>query len=230
MNDSPTPDDVLRDIEFEILQGALGDDDLGQALQAARRFHLQSRHEILSSNSTRNNRELAVRQFQINDMLLALLQEMAGRLRRLQLELHRTAGLVPEMQSEAQRPQTAAGPSPGDQAAGGSPYGRDTALTPPPPDAAGASHELQVEAHIQPVRLPLLGRLLTRLRAAVHSLPVFYVQQLAEQQRDVNRTLSESTDQLTRLLAEQEAQIQALRQQVQRLRAQSESSQRREPE
>jgi len=210
MNNSPTADEILRDVEFEILQGALGQDDLGQALQAARRFHLQSRHELLSTDSRQPGRELAVRQFQINDMLLALLQEMAGRLRRLQIELQKTAGLVPAAQAGSRQPEieatagTAAGMDRPDLA------GRTLDAASGSPDGAGGDKKLHVEANIRPVHLPLIGRLLTRLRVALHTLPVFYVRQLAEQQMEVNQALGESMAQLNRLLAEQQAQIEAL--------------------
>ena len=59
MNEPPTADEILADIEFEILQGALGQDDMGQALEAARRFHLRSRHELLSTDSRQRDRQLA---------------------------------------------------------------------------------------------------------------------------------------------------------------------------
>lgn len=209
MNNSPTADQILCDVEFEILQGALGQDDLGQALQTARRFHLQSRHELLSTEARGRDRDLAARQFQIDDMLLVLLQEMAGRLRRLQVELQKTAGLMPHAQA-GNRPdeiEPVAGPLP--EAASGS------------VDTTSKVERLHVEASIRPVRLPLIGGLLTRLRAALHTLPVFYVHQLAEQQVEVNRALGESVARMNQLLAEQQAQIEALGRQVQSLQARS---------
>lgn len=217
MNDSPTADQVLRDVEFEILQSALGQDDLAQALQTARRFHLQSRHELLSTEARGRDRDLAARQFQIDDMLLVLLQEMASRLRQLQVELQRTAGLMPY--AEAGGRPGAIEPVAGMDGPG---------LAGPPLDVASGSVEangkverLHVEANIRPVRLPLVGGLLTRLRAALHTLPVFYVRQLAEQQAEVNRALGESVARMNQLLAEQQAQIEALRRQVQNLQARS---------
>ncbi|MEJ2211194.1 MAG: hypothetical protein P8129_19430 [Anaerolineae bacterium] len=210
MNNSPTANEILRDVEFEILQGALGQDDLGQALQAARRFHLQARQELLSASSRRRDRELAIRQFQINDMLLSLLQEMAARLRRLQVELHRTAGLVPgapvgsrssEIDNEAATMDGRRPPWPPvsalDAGAG-------------EPKTTVEVNKLRVEANIRPVRLPLVGGLLTRLRAALHTLPVFYTQRLAEQQMEVNRILGQSLERLTGLVAEQQVQLEAL--------------------
>ena len=217
MSDLPTADEILRDIEFEILQGALGQDDLGQALQTARRFHTRSRHELLSAETRGRDRNLAARQFQIDDMLLTLLQEMAGRLRRLQIELQRTAGLLPAAGAGSGAGEIDAVPDtdpprPAEPVPGAGPE---------PPESTIEIEKLDVEAHIRPVRLPLVGGLLTRLRAALHTLPVFYVRRLAEQQTEVNRALAESVAQVNHLLARQQAQIEALDQQVQALRARS---------
>lgn len=214
MNQPPAPGEILRDIEFEILQGVLGQDDLGQGVQAARRFHNRSRHELLEGDTRVVARELAARQAQINDMLLVLIQELASRLRTLQVELQKTAGLAPGLRPDVPPPEVEPMPGwRGDVAAGSaSPQRSEPARS--ALEAAGGYKRLQVEAHLKPVRLPLVGRLLTRLRAALHSLPLYYVQQLGEQQCEINRALGESIDQLSRLVAEQQAQIQALRQQL----------------
>jgi hypothetical protein len=221
MNESPTPDQILRDIEFEIVQGALGQDDLGQALQAAKRFLNQSQQELLRSDARGHGLELATHQFQINEMLLVLIQEMAARLRRLQVDLQRTAGLVPGS-APGIRPREVE-PTPwwtGDVGAGNA---LDGGLDPANylVELAKIDRKLKVESHMRPIRLPLVGPLLTRLRAALHNLPMFYVDQLASQQMEVNHALGDSLDQLSHLLAEQQAQIQALRQEVQALQDRS---------
>ena len=214
MSESPTIDDILRDIEFEIIQGALGRDDLGQALQAARRFHAQSRHELLSTDPRKRGRELAVRQFQINEMLLVLIQETASRIRKLQIELHKVAGLVPEAQPGIHQAETETASGATGEATADDLFHWSPDTTSYPTEVERGDRKLEVQAHVQPVRLPLVGPLLTRLRTALHSLPVFYVNQFASQQREVNRALGDSLAELSRHLAQQEAQIQALDQQL----------------
>lgn len=215
MNESPTPDQILRDIEFEIVQGALGQDDLGQALQATRRFHNQSQQELLRSDARGHGLEMANHQFQINEMLLVLIQEMATRLRRLQVDLQRTAGLVPGSPPGI-RPREVE-PTPWRTGDAGASNALEGGLDPATylVELAKIDRKLKVESHMRPVRLPLVGPLLTRLRAALHSLPMFYVDQLASQQMEVNRALGDSLEQLSHLLAEQQAQIQTLHQELQ---------------
>ncbi len=229
MNKPPTPGEILRDIEFEIIQGALGQDDLGQGVQAARRFHSQSRRRLLDGDAQANGREVALRQFQISEMLLVLIQELATQLRRLQVELRKTAGLLPERPPGTRLPEvdTAAGSTKEIAVLSTPNASREAASY--PPTATRALGRLQVEAQVKPVRLPLVGRLLTRLRTTLHSLPLYYVQQLAGQQMEINRALSESLDQLGCLLAEQQAQIQALSQKLQALQAQANHGRSEDP-
>jgi hypothetical protein len=49
-----------------------------------------------------------------------------------------------------------------------------------------ASDQLLIQLHVTPIRLPLIGPLLERLRRMVHQLVLFYVNQLAAQQTEVN--------------------------------------------
>lgn len=229
MNDSPTPDKILRDIEFEIVQGALGQDDLGQALQAVKRFHNQSRHELLADGSGKRGRELAIRQFQINEMLLVLIQETAARIRKIEIELQKVAGLMPEAQPDIRQPEVRTTRRAAGGAAAGSSLDWNPDAASYSPEATNAEKKLAVEAQIRPVRLPLIGPLLTRLRAALHNLPAFYVKELADQQMEVNRTLGESVAQLSRLLAEQQAEIEALSQQLDALQALSDPDRPTDP-
>ena len=49
--------------------------------------------------------------------------------------------------------------------------------------------QLQVRANVQPSTLPLIGGLVTRLKHELHRLVIYYVNQLAEKQVEVNRQL-----------------------------------------
>ncbi|MCB0008135.1 MAG: hypothetical protein KDE04_16840 [Anaerolineales bacterium] len=50
------------------------------------------------------------------------------------------------------------------------------------------SHDqLRVRAHVQPSTLPLVGPLITRFKQELHRLVIYYINQLAEQQQQVNQ-------------------------------------------
>ncbi len=215
MSDSITAEQVLQDIEFELIQGMVPHDELGTAIQAVRKFQNQARADAFSSkHRPADYQEIASRQFQINDMLLTLLQEMAVQLRTLQLELRRATGLLPPPLSspsisELVTPEPGSGRPIGPSLparpaeSNGGPFGESSI-------AAMRPQELRVEQEVRPVRVPLIGRWLTRLRAAFHSLALFYVGRLADQQTAVNRALWESFLELNQTLAHHQQQLQAL--------------------
>src|SRR5512139_1840474 len=87
-----TAQDVLGDIEFEIAQGAVSRDDLGQGIQAVRQFQAKTRAEIFDAKAgALDQRQIISRQFQILDMQTTLLQETAAAIRSLQLDLRRVS-------------------------------------------------------------------------------------------------------------------------------------------
>lgn len=49
--------------------------------------------------------------------------------------------------------------------------------------------ELGVTMHVTPVNIPVVGRLIEWIRAKIHALVLFYVNQLAEQQMKINTHL-----------------------------------------
>lgn len=94
MKRSLTADDVIREIEFELIQGAISKDELGQGIQTVKKFQNQIRAEFFNASSqSTDQRDYASRQFQINDMLTTLLQEMAATIQSLRLELHQSTRL-----------------------------------------------------------------------------------------------------------------------------------------
>ena len=83
-----TADDVLRDVEFEIAQGAISRDELGQGVQAVKEYQNKLRGEVFqASRQVGESREALSRLFQINDMLITLQQEMAAGIETLQVDL-----------------------------------------------------------------------------------------------------------------------------------------------
>ncbi len=180
--------DALDDIDMELLQDAVQRDDLGQSVQNVRRFQDGARKELLDTSSKPDLRALASRQFQINDMLLALLQELATRQRALELDLR-----MPHQEG-----------TPG----AGQPLAvADEGETPRPPredlvrrlDAIQAvMHDdaLRLQLEVTPNDTPVVGRLVGSMRAAMHSLVVFYGNQLAAKQTEINRVFGDALQRL----------------------------------
>jgi hypothetical protein len=185
---SLTAQDVLNDIEIELLQGAVTRDELGQSVQNVRRFQNQVRGETLDSRPRPDYRAIANRQFQINDMLLTLAQEMATRQAALELELHKAvrAGLRLDNLPIAASAGSDAGPD-----------------VPRPPSeelvrrldairAAMRDDALTLQLEVTPTETPVIGRLLGGARAALHSLVVFYSNRLAARQTEINHTYGDT--------------------------------------
>ena len=189
--------DALDDIDMELLQDAVQRDDLGQSVQNVRRFQDDARKDALDSGNKPDYRAIANRQFQLNDMLLALLQELSVRQRALELELRAHGGAAV-----------------GDQVPTSGSPGTDEAARPPSEDLVRQLDAIQAVMHDDALRLqlevtpsetPVVGRLLGNMRAAVHSLVVFYGNQLAAKQTEVNRVYGDVLQQLLLARAEDRA-------------------------
>jgi hypothetical protein len=213
-----TAKDVLSDIEFELAQGAISHDDLGQGVQAVRKYQNSIRAEVLELSRRRENRrQVATRFFQVNDMLIALAQEMAAAVQSLRLDLRRIA----QVADRSPRPTASA----------------DLLVTKKPDSDIPAAAEmltleqieqeldersfadveeamqldaLRVGLEVRPARIPIVGSALQRLRAAVHGLVLFYVRRLAQRQVAVNQVYGGRILRLIELVEHQRRQIEAL--------------------
>ena len=91
-----------------------------------------------------------------------------------------------------------------DQAAKLPPVGQALVANSGPLPSAFYEHMQQAAAHakfqprlqVQPVSLPLLGSLLTRLKFVPHKLAIYYVSRLAEAQTESNESLLQALDTL----------------------------------
>jgi len=87
--------DILNEIEFELMQGIVSREDLGEGIQTVQKYQNQVRSEILDAhNGTIPLRDALSRQLQINDLLLSLIQETIIKVNALQSELYRSAHLI----------------------------------------------------------------------------------------------------------------------------------------
>ncbi len=200
------PDEVLRSIEFELLQGTISHDDLGAGIHTARQYQNKVRSELMgASKDAPDIRETAIRLFQINEMLLTLIQELNAALLGVQADLHRmrqTAEVTAQMNVS---PVTLV-PEPATVASA------ESTPTPLPADVRRAmrSEALQIEMDVQPVTIPLIGGLLRRLRFMVHDLVLFYLRRLAGKQAAVNQTYGEWVLHLVEKSERQQIQIEIL--------------------
>jgi hypothetical protein len=226
MKDTPSADRVWREIEFEIIQGAVPGNELGQSIQAVRQHLNRVRSEMQGSGrKATETRGLVNKQFQINDMLVTLLQEVASELQSLALELQHVRRMVRDATPTlmvASVSEAESGDSVPRSVDLSTPEGPDEDPYGWPPDEVEMAMyitPLQIELEVRPVGVPIIGGLLTRLRNAVHGLPLFYTQRLAARQAAINETYGRWILHLYRLQQHQEEQIEALLTQLAALRA-----------
>lgn len=227
MKTSITLQDVLSDIEIELVQGAVSRDDLGQSLQSVRQFQHKLRSELLAERSAQpNDRELIKRQFQINDLLLSLLQETIAKVQTLQLELRKGLQLTQSAKHFAPFP----GSQPEQNGVENSLSARDREPAVAVWAAQAVQHtaeikaamredELKLTMDVRPINLPVVGWFFTRLRSAVHALTLFYVNRLATRQTAVNRLYGDWLLHAQQVNQTQQEQIALLNEQVAALRA-----------
>jgi hypothetical protein len=225
-----TAQDVLSDIEFEIAQSAVSRDDLGQAIQAVRQFQTKTRAEIFDTKTgALDQRQIISRQLQILEMQTTLLQETAAAIRSLQLDLRRVS------QTFAQRTSNLTSVSAGlaapesavaNQAEALADWSIDAAFplefTPETTEQVEQAMQriaLEVKVDARPVKVPLIGGLLQRLRTALHSLAWFYAQQVGQRQAPINRLYGEQLLHLMHLANAQQQQLAQLDVQIVRLQA-----------
>lgn len=178
MTDTITAQHILNTIEFELAQGAISKDDLGRAIQEIKQHQNKLRNEVFQPGQELPQlREIIGRQFQLNDMLITMLQEMAASMQEMQLKNKR-------LQNWQQTAVT-------------SPTSNTGATTTPPDDSiwwdtgeieTAMAESLSIKLEAQPTTIPLIGFFLQRFKHSVHELVLFYLQKFAQKQTAVNRT------------------------------------------
>ncbi len=205
MKHIPSIDNILSDVEFELVQGAIARNEIGRAVIAVRQHHQKLRSEILSSEKLSNNpRELMSRQFQMNDSLIALIQNLASELQATRLEMRQLVALrsirsatdvLSELPTTSSDVDSRSNPS---IAPLGNPNNIDSLWQPDPEvEILLSEKELAPKLDAQPIHLPVLGGLLQRVRNALHQLSHYYTYRLAERQSVVNRAMVEQLQILT---------------------------------
>jgi glycogen(starch) synthase len=196
-----TVDDLLNSVDFELLQGVLPQDELGQGIARLRSYQNEQRSALFGAgNPAPALDEVADLQLRLNEAMLTLIQVLGARfdglaeqVRRaeyLQLRLDESA-VLPSAPDYTAREAGHAAPLAANlldraSAAASAPAGlesQERAIR----DCMRAGR-LDPWIDARPVGVPLIGGLLTRLRRSLHELVVFYVKRLAVEQAAVNQT------------------------------------------
>jgi hypothetical protein len=128
-------------------------------------------------------------------MLIAMSQEMAEAIQSLRLDLRKMAQL-PTPPPEASRSTASRLTQKTDAQL-------DTELRAEIKEAL-KSDALRVSMDVQPARIPLLGHILHRLRAGLHSIALFYTNRLAQKQAMVNQTQGQAILHLLEIIERQQ--------------------------
>lgn len=168
---------ILNDIEFELAQGAISKDDLGRAIQQVKQHQNKLRDEVFQPGQELPQlREIIGRQFQLNDMLITMLQEMAAATKEMQLQTKRlqqwrqtaVPPTIPDIKSPVAPPDDS--------------IWRDTGEI-----ESAMAETLAIDLEAQPTNIPLVGSFIQRIKLGIHALVLFYLQKFGEKQTAVNR-------------------------------------------
>ncbi len=228
MSGGITAESVLNDIEFELIQGTLGSDPLSEVVEDVQRFQNKRRAQLFASKHSESlpTEELNTF-FQINDMLLGLCREMIADLQSMRLALRRSYALSPRP-TVGQAPPSSSNAAPTD-------LEERSADSPPslwiPGRAVRKVSEIRsamqadsLDLHLQIGHsgLPLVGRLLNRLRTYLHTHGILYARVLAGKQAPINRTYGDWLLYLGEVSQQQQEEIALLRAELAALRAEPE--------
>jgi cell division septum initiation protein DivIVA len=230
MKNRLTTDEILDSIEFELAQGAISRDDLGAALNAVKEFQNKTRSELFgSARAAADSRAMINRQFKINDMHLTLLQEITSGLHALQSDMRHMGQLV--QLRLATLPTASAIPNAAADTEAQSTYrdslSFDAGLQAYEPEELPATpientlkpDTLRIKPDIRYSAVPVLGRWIWRARSAVHNLVLYYLNQLAQRQANVNQVYADRLLRLGSLIEAQQQELDSLNAQVHALQA-----------
>lgn len=214
MKSTLTASDVLADIEFELMQGAISRDEFGRSLQAVRQHQNKIRQELFGDQQEVDLKEALSRQFQINDMLLTLLQEMSGGFVEMQQQISWVG------QARGGTDQSTAARLARAMASHAQPDELRSTL---PLVEAARQEFLHQKMDMQPNGrpIPILNGIIRRLRTGLHNLVLFYVNKLGKEQTAVNQLHADWIQHLNALVRHQQEEIQQLTRQVAELQDKS---------
>lgn len=207
MKSTLTANDVLADIEFELMQGTISRDEFGRSLQEVRQHQNKIRQEVFGNGQQEIDLRVALsKQFQINDMLLTLLQEMSGGFEDMQRQIDWTgqARRGGDQSTAARLAQAQINPTKAEL--------RSTKELNETAQPEFLYQKMDIQPSGRPI--PVLNGLIRRIRTGLHSLVVFYVNKLGKQQTTVNQIHADWIQYLNALVRHQQEEIEQLSQQL----------------
>ena len=190
--------DILNSVEFELLQGTLPNDELGQGMARLRNYQNEQRAELFGAGaaSAPTVESMADLQLRLNDAMLTLIQVLSARFDGLRAQVRQAEYLQLRLDETAPAPLPR--PLPPTTPATYADAGAAHQFAAP---ADGSESELEVAVRacmrpdtldqwldVRPVNIPLIGGLLTKARRAMHELVIYYVRRLADEQAEINQT------------------------------------------
>lgn len=208
----PSPHNIIKDIEFEILLGTIPQSDLRNAVLALRSQYNKFRSEAIENLRDVRLREAFNKVFQIQEMLLVLLQEMSTIIGSLQAEFPKITGLM-------EYPEAI-----GSEETGNEEFSLQSPIDPAEIAKRMEPVSLRLNLEVRPTKLPVIGKLIQSVKIALHHLVLFYVNRLGAQQAQVNKMHSDQILELYQLVMEQQEQIKAMAASINDLRTRIQSS------
>ena len=206
--------DILDDIEFEILQGTIASQEIKKGLEDVRAYQNKARGEALARlKLTDPQREVFSRQFQIIDMLLNLMMELALTVQSTQADARRIGLALPTRQETgSDRGANNLGDA---SRATVNPMAAEIVSSLEFKPAAELESIMQpdtlaFEPQMQSIRIPVIGPLFTKLRLFYQRPALHFTRLLAHRQSEANRILSERLLFLEAVVEAQQAQIEKL--------------------
>lgn len=210
MKSSLTVHDIIKDIEFELMQESITSGDLAEGVRQVKQYQSQIRKQLFDEPESVSWEEVMGKQLQINDMLLLLLQEVVIGQRELARKFERFGKKQPSLKNLSaaelveifkQQDNT---PSSFER--------RNTQNI-----KKVLSDTMQMRLEIQPSNVPIIGSWMNRIKIALHKLVLFYLNLFAKKQVTVNQTYGDWLLYLDSLNLQQQREITVLQTLVQEI-------------
>ena len=187
MEDILKSEDILEEIQFELAQGIIGKYSPGRSIHQVRTFSNQARDEILDTFKMDGGRRAVIRkQFQITEMLLKSLEELATSFQAMQLNFEKHYRATPP-----------GSPNPRTAATGTNPIPKSTDDTPIKKKyfflnqleilKTIPAHHLKVEVPVSRRKSPWSTKVVNALKMFYHRPAYFYTSRLGEKQEAANQ-------------------------------------------